>query len=100
MVNGQRTIILGRVSMDMLAVDLTNIDNVMVGAEVELWGEKLNASDIAMYCDTIAYSLFTGITRRVHKVYKNIINRNSPNVKNSEDASNTMPVKIAGTVAS
>jgi alanine racemase len=100
MVNGQRTIILGRVSMDMLAVDLTNIDNVTVGAEVELWGDKLKASDIAMYCDTITYTLFTGITRRVHKVYKNIINRNSPDAKNSEDAPIPMSVKIVGTVAS
>jgi hypothetical protein len=71
-----------------------------VGAEVELWGDKLKASDIAMYCDTITYTLFTGITRRVHKVYKNIINRNSPDAKNSEDAPIPMSVKIVGTVAS
>jgi alanine racemase len=77
MVNGIQTTILGRVSMDMLAVDLTHIENAAVGAKVELWGDKLKASDIAVYCDTISYTLFTGISRRVHKVHKNIINLNT-----------------------
>ncbi len=69
LVNGQRTHIIGRVSMDMLAVDLTNIKDVEVGAYVECWGDNLAASEIAPYCETIPYTLFTGITRRVHKVY-------------------------------
>ena len=69
LVNGQRTRIIGRVSMDMLAVDLTHIQDVAVGAYVECWGENLPAVEIAPHCDTIPYTLFTGITRRVHKVY-------------------------------
>lgn len=69
LVNGQKSQIIGRVSMDMLAVDLTNIPDADIGANVELWGENLLASDIAKYCDTIPYTLFTGITRRVHKRY-------------------------------
>jgi len=74
-VNGQRTKILGRVSMDMLAVDLTHIQGAAVGNTVVLWGPDLPASEVAPYCDTIPYTLFTGVTRRVHKEYKNILNR-------------------------
>ena len=77
LVNGQRTRILGRVSMDMLAVDLSHISDAQVGSYVELWGENLPAAEVAPYCDTIPYTLFTGITRRVHKTYVNILNRNT-----------------------
>ncbi|MCP4595493.1 alanine racemase [Neptuniibacter sp.] len=69
LVNGKPSQIIGRVSMDMLAVDLTDIPEAEVGAYVELWGENLLASDVAKHCDTIPYTLFTGITRRVHKKY-------------------------------
>lgn len=72
LVNGKRTKIIGRVSMDMLAVDLTDIDDANVGAHVELWGKNLLASEVAPWCDTIPYTLFTGITRRVHKEYQNL----------------------------
>jgi alanine racemase len=68
-VNGQRTRIIGRVSMDMLTVDLTHIKDAKVGSKVELWGENLPAAQVAPYADTIPYTLFTGITRRVHKKY-------------------------------
>ncbi|MGR6870923.1 alanine racemase [Pseudomonas sp. HK3] len=68
-VNGQRTTIIGRVSMDMLTVDLTQIKDAKIGSKVELWGENLPAAEIAPFADTIPYTLFTGITRRVHKIY-------------------------------
>lgn len=71
MVNGQRTTIIGRVSMDMLTVDLTHVKDAKVGAKVELWGDNLPAAQVAPYADTIPYTLFTGITRRVHKKYIN-----------------------------
>lgn len=69
LVNGQRTQLVGRVSMDMLAVDLSDLSDVEVGAKVELWGENLLATEVAQHCDTIPYTLFTGITKRVHKRY-------------------------------
>lgn len=69
MVNGQRTKIIGRVSMDMLTVDLTGID-AGLGSTVEFWGENLLANEVAPYCGTISYTLFTGITRRVHRKVK------------------------------
>ena len=69
LVNGQRTQIIGRVSMDMLTVDLTGIEGEVLGAEVELWGDSLRATEVASYCDTISYTLFTGVIGRVKKQY-------------------------------
>jgi alanine racemase len=69
LVDGKLTQIIGRVSMDMLAVDLTDLPEAGVGSYVEFWGDNLKASEVATYCDTIPYTLFTGITRRVHKKY-------------------------------
>jgi alanine racemase len=71
LVNGQRTRLIGRVSMDMLMVDLTNLPEAGVGSDVEFWGESLPANEVAAYCDTIAYHLFTGITQRVPRMYVN-----------------------------
>jgi len=59
----------GRVSMDMLIVDLTGCDRTAVGDEVILWGEGLPADDIARLSGTIAYELFCQVTPRVHYVY-------------------------------
>ena len=72
LVNGQRTRIIGRVSMDMLTVDLTGIDADR-GSPVEFWGENLLANEVAPWCDTISYTLFTGITRRVHRKVKGAV---------------------------
>ena len=69
LVEGHRTRIVGRVSMDMLTVDLTELDNATVGSEVELWGKRLPAKEVANCCDTIPYHLFTGVTKRVPRVY-------------------------------
>ncbi|MGB0733428.1 MAG: alanine racemase [Pontibacterium sp.] len=69
LVDGYRVSLTGRVSMDMLSVDVTDVPNVHVGSHVELWGQNLKAAEVASYCDTIPYTLFTGITRRVHKRY-------------------------------
>ncbi len=68
-VHGQRTQLIGRVSMDMLTVDLTDLPEANVGSEVEFWGEKISANEVAAYCDTIAYHLFTGVTNRVPRKY-------------------------------
>ncbi len=57
--------------MDMLTIDLTELPDADVGTEVEFWGKNLPAAEVAPYCGTIPYTLFTGITRRVHKRYIN-----------------------------
>jgi alanine racemase len=64
-VSGKRTRTIGRVSMDMLAVDLTDIPHVKVGAPVCLWGEGLSADEVAAAAGTISYELFCGIANRV-----------------------------------
>ncbi|MDQ7988620.1 MAG: alanine racemase [Candidatus Dactylopiibacterium sp.] len=64
LVNGQRTRTLGRVSMDMLACDLTGID-AGVGAEVTLWGEGLPADEVAAAAGTVSYELFCAVAPRV-----------------------------------
>lgn len=69
LVKGQGSRIIGRVSMDMLTVDLTAIPDAVVGDAVELWGTHIAANDVAAMSDTIAYTLFTGVTRRVPLSY-------------------------------
>lgn len=69
LVDGQRTQIAGRVSMDMLTVDITQLPQADVGSEVVFWGPQLDANEVATYCDTIAYHLFTGVTKRVPRIY-------------------------------
>ncbi|MEO1903812.1 MAG: alanine racemase [Alcanivorax sp.] len=66
-VNGHRTRLAGRVSMDMLTVDLNGID-ARVGDEVELWGDVVGADEVAAACGTISYELFCQITARPVRV--------------------------------
>lgn len=67
--NGQRLSTLGRVAMDMICIDLTDIKGIDIGAEVELWGENVSANEIAELCNTISYELFCQLTPRVKRVY-------------------------------
>jgi alanine racemase len=62
--------LIGRVSMDMLAIDVTDIPTAKVGTKVELWGNRVSATEVAKSSETIPYTLFTGITRRVHITYE------------------------------
>ena len=64
-VNGRPSRIIGRVSMDMLTVDLTEQPDARCGDPVQLWGDQVPANDVAAASDTIAYQLFTGLSRRV-----------------------------------
>ncbi|MGB1311586.1 MAG: alanine racemase [Leucothrix sp.] len=70
-INGHRSRIIGKVSMDMLTVDLTDLPHIKEGAPVELWGNEVRANEVADCCDTISYTLFTGVTRRVPLRYIN-----------------------------
>lgn len=65
----RRAGLLGRVSMDTIAVDLTGLDTVQIEDEVVLWGDGLSADEVAHYADTIAYELFCKVTKRVEFVY-------------------------------
>lgn len=68
LVNGQRLPLIGRVSMDMVTVDLRQQPDAQVGDPVILWGDGLPAEEIAKSADTISYALFCGITSRVRRV--------------------------------
>jgi alanine racemase len=65
LVNGRRVPLVGRVSMDMITVDLRSQPNARVGDPVVLWGKNLPAEEIATLSGTIAYELFCHISSRV-----------------------------------
>ena len=65
LVNGQRTRTLGRVSMDMLMCDLTDLPEAGVGSSVTLWGQGLSADEVAASAGTISYELFCALAPRV-----------------------------------
>ena len=64
-INGSIVYIVGRVSMDMLTIDLTDCFDVKVGDEVELWGENLPVETIAKYAQTSPYELICQTSSRV-----------------------------------
>jgi alanine racemase len=68
LVNGKRAPIIGRVSMDLLTVDLSTL-HAGVGDEVSLWGEGLPVDQIAAHASTIAYELLCNVYGRVHYEY-------------------------------
>lgn len=69
-VRGQLTRLIGRVSMDMLTVDLTGMSEARVGDPVELWGDRVSAAAVAEASATIPYHLFTGVGARVPRRYQ------------------------------
>ena len=68
--NSKRLPTLGRVSMDMLCIDISEDDEVDIGSEVELWGENINVNEVAKLSNTISYELFCRLTPRVKRTYK------------------------------
>lgn len=67
-IDGQRSRLLGRVSMDMLCVDLTDIPHAGLGSRVELWGKNVLITDVATAAGTIPYQLFCNL-KRVPRLY-------------------------------
>jgi len=65
LVEGQRTRTLGRVSMDMLYVDLSALPQVGVGSRVVLWGEGMPIEEVARAAGTVSYELMCALTPRV-----------------------------------
>lgn len=65
LVSSRRTRTLGRVSMDMLCADLTNIPDAAVGSRVVLWGEGVPVEEVAAAGGTIGYELLCAVTPRV-----------------------------------
>ncbi|MBS0516452.1 MAG: alanine racemase [Proteobacteria bacterium] len=65
LVDGRRAAIVGRVSMDLITIDLRNVPGARVGDRVTLWGRDLPVETIAAHAGTISYELTCGMTRRV-----------------------------------
>jgi alanine racemase len=66
LVNGERAGLAGRVSMDMIGIDVTDLKREpKLGDPVVLWGEELPVEEIAVWADTIPYELLCGISQRV-----------------------------------
>jgi alanine racemase len=67
-VNGSRAPIVGRVCMDMLMIDISNL-NVQEGDEVVLMGGEMTLVEMARLCETIPYEILTSISQRVKRIY-------------------------------
>lgn len=65
LVNNTRCRLVGRASMDMIAVDLRPCPHAQVGDPVILWGEALPIEEVAQFTDNCAYDLLTGVQNRV-----------------------------------
>jgi alanine racemase len=65
LVNGQRARIVGRVSMDMISVDISDIPEASIGSPVTLWGEGLSADEVGAAAGTLSYELLCKVTARV-----------------------------------
>jgi alanine racemase len=66
LVNGERAGLVGRVSMDMIGIDVTDLHrSPVLGDPVVLWGEGLPVEEIAVWAETIPYELLCGISQRV-----------------------------------
>jgi alanine racemase len=69
LVNGKRCALIGRVSMDMISIDLRTHPDAQVGDEVILWGEGLPVDEVAQQAGTISYELLCGVGSRVRFSY-------------------------------
>lgn len=72
LVCGRRTRIAGRVSMDMITCDITDIPEAREGSPVVLWGEGLPVDDVAAAASTIGYELLCALAPRVRVVATNV----------------------------
>ncbi|MEN8106383.1 MAG: alanine racemase [Pseudomonadota bacterium] len=68
-VAGQPAALAGRVSMDMICIDLRAVPMAAVGDSVTLWGDGLPVDEIAAAANTIAYELLCGVSQRVQRQY-------------------------------
>jgi alanine racemase len=65
LVNGKRSRIVGRVSMDMICVDISDDPQAGIGTPVTLWGEGLSADEVAAAAGTLSYELLCALALRV-----------------------------------
>ena len=71
MVNGRRAPVIGKVSMDMMTIDLSDCCNAVEGDIVQLWGSALSVDIVAHWAQTIAYELLCAVSPRVPRIIVN-----------------------------
>lgn len=73
LLRGRRTAIIGRISMDMTTIDLTDLPDAEVGDEVTLIGQngdqRITVDEVAIRCGTISYEILTGLGTRLPRIY-------------------------------
>ncbi|WP_199052290.1 alanine racemase [Aquitalea sp. ASV15] len=62
-IDGVRSRVIGRVSMDMMTVDLTDLPQAGIGSEVELWGDTVHINEVAAQAGTISYEVLCNVKR-------------------------------------
>lgn len=68
LINGKKAPIVGRICMDQMSVDITDIEGVSVGDEVELFGKNLPVEELSNLCGTINYETVCAVSERVPKI--------------------------------
>lgn len=68
-INGKRAPVIGRVSMDTIAIDCTDSNTPAIGDWVELWGNTISVSEVAKAAGSIPYQLLTSVSQRVARVH-------------------------------
>lgn len=66
-IDGQASSVVGRVSMDMMIVDMTHLSTANIGSEVELWGERVSINVVAAKAGTISYEPLCNVKRAYFK---------------------------------
>ena len=74
LVRGRRAPVVGRVSMDLVTIDVTDIEDAALGDEVVLLGEGMPVEELAEKLDTISYEVFCALSARVPRVYRDADN--------------------------
>jgi len=69
LIHSKRAPIVGKICMDMMMVDITQIEDVKTGDEVVLFGKGMSIIELANWAETIPYHIMTGIASRVKRVY-------------------------------
>lgn len=70
LVRGQRAPVVGRVSMDLVTVDVTGIPGAAAGDEAVLLGDGITVEELAAKLDTISYEVFCNVSKRVPRLYR------------------------------
>jgi len=70
LVRGRRAPVVGRISMDLVTIDVTDAPDVRFGDEVTLLGDAITAEELARRTGTISYEIFCRISKRVPRIYR------------------------------